>query len=419
MCKARAFLGLPGGCALREVVTEIERQRGAVGRLVVRLSICFLTLGLAWSPAMAFDLGEWVPGLKLSPFLSERVEYETNVFQAPSHSQGDVIFKTIPGILADYTFGPHSLSAGYRAEILNYATLTSQNNTHHIAAGQLRLDFPRTLINLKDDFTRTSDPPGTELTGPILSTTNFLKPEGEYRLTPSFSVGLNASWLHQRFDDPSIGDLIDRDEYLTGASVFWKVLPKADLSLNYYYGWTTFTNSSDRNYTQNSITVAVRGEITAKLSSTFGVGYTHQSADRSGQVAFSGWTTGGEWVYRPTDRTTISLATLRASQASTDGLNPYYVTTSATLAAQHQLLPKLSVGARVGVGMNDYPDKDTINGKTDWRQDTFSVAGVQIGYDIQPWLRVGLEYLRIGRDSNFPSFRFVDERISGHVTVQF
>jgi hypothetical protein len=390
-----------------------------LGRVISMLLFCLLTLVPAWSPAVAFDLGEWVPGLKLSPFLSERVEYESNVFQAPSHSQGDVIFKTIPGILADYTFGSHSLSGGYRAEILNYATLTSQNNTHHIAAAQLRLDFPRTLINLKDDFTRTSDPPGTELTGPILSTTNVLNPTGEYRLTQSFSVGLNSSWLHQRFDDSSIGTLIDRDEYLAGASVFWKFLPKADLSLNYYYGWTTFTHSSDRNYTQNSLTLALRGEITAKLSSTFRVGYTHQSADQSGQVAFSGLTTGGEWVYRPTDRTTVSLVTLRTSQASTDGLNPYYVTTSATLSAQHQLMPKLSVGAQLGVGMVNYPDKDTINGKTDWRQDSFSVAGAEIGYDIRPWLRVGLDYLRTGRDSNFSSFRFVDERISGHVTVQF
>ena len=136
------------------------RIRG-LGRIISLLLFCLLTVVLAWSPAVAFDLGEWVPGLKLSPFLSERVEYESNVFQAPSHSQGDVIFKTIPGILADYQFGSHSLSAGYRAEILNYATLTAQDNTHHIAAGQLRLEFPRTLINLKDDFTRTSDPPGT------------------------------------------------------------------------------------------------------------------------------------------------------------------------------------------------------------------------------------------------------------------
>src|SRR5947209_19520873 len=89
------------------------------------------------SSASAFDLGEWVPGLKLSPFLSERVEYETNVFQTPSHSKDDVIFKTIPGFVADYTFGAHSLSAGYPAEILKYCDLTNQDSVHQNGGGKL------------------------------------------------------------------------------------------------------------------------------------------------------------------------------------------------------------------------------------------------------------------------------------------
>ena len=130
-------------------------QRGTMGRIVSGVPVCLLTLAVSSTPALAFDLGQWVPGLKVSPFLSERVEYESNIFQTPSHSKDDVIFKTIPGILADYTFGPHSISAGYRAEILRYLDLTDQDTVHHIAVGQLRLDFPRTLLTLKDDFTRT------------------------------------------------------------------------------------------------------------------------------------------------------------------------------------------------------------------------------------------------------------------------
>jgi Putative beta-barrel porin 2 len=398
---------------------DSPEARKRLGRTGSTLLFSLLTLALAWSPAVAVDLGEWVPGLKLTTFLSERVEYETNIFQVPSHSQGDVIFWTIPGIVVDYTAGSHSLSAGYRAEILNYATLTAQNNTHHMFSGQLRLEYPRTLITVTDSFARTSEPPGTELSGPIESTTNALGLAGQYRLTPTFSVGLSSSWVHQSFDESSIGNLINRDEYLAGASVFWKVLPKTDLSLNYYHGWTTFTEASDRNYTSNGFTVGLNGRLTAKLSSTMFVGYTLQNADNSNQVAYSGWVTGGGWTYTPTEKTTISLSTLRATQASTDGSNPYYVTTSAFLSAGVQVLPKVTVNARLGGGVNDYPTKDTINGKTDWRQDSFGVAGVGITYAIQPWLSVGLDYLRTSRDSNFSSFNFVDERISGRVTVQF
>ena len=131
-------------------VQEGSVQRGIIARIASGVSVCLLTLSLSGTDATAFDLGEWIPGLKLSPFLSERVEYESNIFQTPSHTKDDIIFKTIPGFVADYSFGPHSISAGYRAEILRYLDLTNQDTVHHIAVGQLRLDFPRTLLTLGD-----------------------------------------------------------------------------------------------------------------------------------------------------------------------------------------------------------------------------------------------------------------------------
>lgn len=390
-----------------------------VARTASALLVCLLVLGPMGSPARALDLGEWIPGLKLSPFFSQRVEYESNVFQVPSHSKDDIIFKMIPGFLADYTFGSHSLSAGYRAEILRYLDLTNQDTVHHIAVGQLRLDFPRTLLTLRDDFARTSDPPGTELTGRILSNTNVLKPEAEYRWTSTFSTGLSYAWTDVRFDDRFIGSLIDRDEHLIGGSVFWKVVPKGDLLFNYTYGRVIFTTATERDYTDHIITVGLRGDITAKLSSTFRVGYLIRTPDSSSQTGFSGLFLSGDTTYKPTERTTITLSTQRTTQESTFGTGAFYVTSNATLSATQQLLPKLSVTARLGGGLNDYSTKQSADGKTDWRADSFLLAGAQVEYDIQPWLRVGLEYLRTSRDSNFPSFRFVDDRVTVRGTVQF
>jgi Putative beta-barrel porin 2 len=386
-----------------------------------RIAIAIVGSALLWFPvghAAALDLGEWVPGLKVSPFLGERVEYETNVLQVHSHSQSDVVFKTIPGFVADYTFGPHSASAGYRAEILRYVDLTNQDTVHHIAAAQLNLDFPRTRLNFRDDFVRTSDPPNTELTGRILSNTNTLKPSAEYRLTPRFSTGLAYSWIYQRFDDKSIGDLIDRDEHLVLASIFWKFIPRADVGLNYGIGRTTFV-TADRDYTRQQVTISLRGDITPKLTSTFRVGWELRDPDNSNQESGSGFYMGGEWAYKPTERTIIRLVTERSIQESTFGTTTFYTTTAAQLLAQHQLLPKLSIGARLGGGRNDYSTKDTFNGKTDFRQDWFFVAGANVEYNIQRWLRVGLEYLRTSRTSNFDPFSFVDERVSGKVTLQF
>jgi hypothetical protein len=376
-------------------------------------------MAVSCTPAMALDLGQWIPGLKLSPFLSERVEYDSNVFQTPSHTKDDIIFKTIPGFVADYTFSPHSISAGYRAEILRYLDLTNQDTVHHIGVAQLRLDFPRTLLTLRDDFTRTSDPPGTELTGRILSTTNVLKPEGEYRITSSFSTGLNYSWTRVRFDDRPIGDLIDRDEHLIGASVFWKFMPRGDVFFNYSYGISSFTEADDRDFTSHNITIGLRGDITSKLSSVFRIGYTREDPVHGNQTSYNGLIFGGDTTYRPTDRLTFTLSTQRGRQESVFGTNAFYVTSNATLSALYQILPKVTLTARLGGGINDYSTKQTADGKTDFRHDSFILAGAQADYDIQPWLRVGLEYLRTSRDSNFPSFRFVDDRITARGTLQF
>ncbi len=233
--------------------------------LGVALMVCLLATLLPAHPVPALDLREWVPGLTVSPFLGERVEYESNVFQAPSHAKGDVIFKTIPGFLADYNFGPHSLSGGYRAEILRYVDLTNQDTTNHFAVGQLRLDFPRLLVNIREDFAHTTDPPGTELTGPIESDTSILTPEIEYGLTQRFSVGVNYSWTHVHFQ-PSVDEL-DRNEHLVGASVFWRFLPKTDLRLSYGYGEKDFTVATDRDVTRHVVTLGLRGDLTAKISS--------------------------------------------------------------------------------------------------------------------------------------------------------
>jgi hypothetical protein len=401
------------------VGSQGEEALKGLARLTLLAALGLAALCLTSSPAAALDLGQWVPGLRLSPFLSQRVDYESNVFQTPSHEQDDVIFKTIPGFLADYTFGPHSASVGYRAEILNYLDLTTQDTTHHIAVGQLSLDYPRLLVNLRDDFTQTSDPPGTELTGRVLSKTNVLKPEAEYRLTSRFSTGLAYAWTWVRFDERSVSEDIDRDEHLVAASVFWKFVPRADLVLSYAYGWTSFARSSDRDYTRHLVTLGVRGDLTPKLASSFRMGVLVRDPDRSDHPGYTGLAFGGDFTYRPTERTTIVLLADRSPQESTFLTTDFYVTTNATLTAQHQLLPKLSVGARVGGGANDYSTKQTVGTKTDWRYDTFVAAGANAEYSLQPWLRLGFEYLWSSRDSNFSPFEFVDNVVTGRLTFQF
>jgi hypothetical protein len=392
----------------------VRRSRRAAALCLVAL------LAGAPAPAAALDLDEWVPGLKLTPFFTERVTYDTNVFQVPNNAQADWIFKTIPGFLADYTFGPHSATLGYRAEILNYVTLTSQDTVNHAAVAQLRLDYPKTLLLLRDDFVKTTDPPNTELTGPIASITNVLAPEAEYRLTNRFSVGANYAWTYVRFpDEEQVADDLDRDEHLVGASVFWKVRPKADIRLNYNYGTKFFRVETDRDVTRHQVLLALRGDLTAKLSSTFRIGFEKRDPDSSFQPGYFGPVMGGDFVYRPTERTTLTLVTDRSVQESTFGDVPFFVTTSGAFGVQQVLFNKFIASLRGTVGQNEYPTKQTLNGQTDWRNDLFYAYGAGLDYEIRPWLTVGVEYLHLGRRSNFNAFDFETDRFTAKVLLQF
>jgi len=70
---------------------QAHKQWGKIpksDRIASTVLFGLLSVVPAWSPAVAFDLGEWVPGLTLSSFFSERLEYESNAFRAPSHSRG-------------------------------------------------------------------------------------------------------------------------------------------------------------------------------------------------------------------------------------------------------------------------------------------------------------------------------------------
>jgi hypothetical protein len=389
-----------------------RRSRRSRLSLVVILGLLFAPVGAAW----ALDLREWVPGLRVSPFLSQRVEYETNVFQVPSRAEDDVIFRTVPGLVVDYSFGPHTVSAAYRAEILNFLELSSQNTVHHIGVAQLRLEFPKTLVTVRDDYVQTSEPPNSELTGRIDSITNILAPEVEYRVTERLALGLNTSWTHVDYED-LVGEL-DREEYVVGVSAFWKVRPTADVRLNYSYGEKIF-DQSERDVTRHIVTVGLRGDLTAKLSSSFRIGVEHREPKGSGLTDFTGLVMGGDFVYKPTERTTITLVTERTPQESVFGTNLFYVSTSAGLSVRQQFTPKLAVNLRVAGGENDYSRKETLDGRTKFRNDTLVGGTAGVEYALQEWLRFSLEYAHARRDSNFPTFDFKDDKFSGVVTFQF
>ena len=390
------------------------RVRYARSRVLRVLLVLVMGSLLGAAPASAIELGEWVRGLRLTPFVSQKFEYESNVFQVPEDEQDDVIFTTIPGFILELSRSELTLSLGYRAEFLSFLDLTAQNTVHNFVALQGRYETPRTLLTLRGDVIDTSEPPGTELTGRIDSLTVYVAPEAEYRLTSRLSAGLNYSWRHVDYETQF--DELDRDEHLVGGSVFWKFRPTADIGLNYSYGWLDFDTAPERDATRHLVSVILRGDLTAKLSSTLRFGYETRDGDLED---FEGFIMGGALTYRPGARTSVTLAVDRSLQESVFATSAFYVTTIGVLTVEHQIRPRLTVRGIATLGNNDYPNEETVDGRTDTRNDWIYGFGAGVEYEVLRWMRLGAQYTYEQRDSNFSAFDFTDHRAWLTVTFRY
>lgn len=383
-------------------------------------------------PAWAVDLGQWVSGLKAQLYANERFEYDTNVFLQRSRAEDDFIIRSALGFVATYEKGPVSLGAGYRAEFLDFLTLNSQDNIHHFPVLNLAISPERWKLGLRTSVSATSDPPNSEITSRLDTTTITFAPDYEYKLTPRLALGVNYGWNRVIYDKRA--EPLNKIEQVFGGSVFWKFVSKSDVYFRYNYGFSDFVQPAqprddgrltDRDVDARHIfLVGLRGDVTPKISSSFQIGYETREYE---SVRFGEESTillGGETTYRPTERTRLSLLSSRSIQDSIFGqrlLTITYVSTAFTLVGEQQLGTKVRANGRVLHVTNEYPNKEVTGTEVRqrWRDDTILGWGGGIDYDIQKWLTVGAEYAHTRRDSTFSEFNYKDDKITAKLTLQF
>ncbi len=419
----RSMLSLAPSSTLRALLLfakfAIRNPKFAILLLAVSISLCYS--GFAYSQvskvhpaissaALGFRWGE----LRIHPAFSLTEQYESNVFQTPSNEQGDFSTRISPGFALDLPAGRHDFFGGYRAEFVKYVKLKNQDTINHFATLGMKLDYPSGLtVNMDNVFSKSTEAPLTDTTGPVKNLQDVLGTSVEYRLAERYSIALSHQLYYINYLQQS-NEFLDRVENRVGLTGFYRIFPKTDVLFEPGYGRIEYLQSSSTNRNANNygVLVGVRGEPTARMRGIAKVGYLFRDPQEVGGKSFSGVVTSNQWDYQITGKTNLTLTLERRPFESSFVNNVFFTSIFGILTANYIFSPNLSFQANLGAAYNQYPVTATVGTQTAKRNDTLFGAGAGVTYTFNRWFFVRAHYQFDRRNSNFGIFDFNDNRAS-------
>jgi len=300
---------------------------------------------------------------------SSSVKWQSNVLYDENDEIEDLLFTLSPGFEVNVGRGVSNLDLSIITsyDILRYDDLTElDNELFHIKAvssyKNTRWDVSGSVSY---DAKQSSGADGNTNRLGRLTESDELRAnlEGEYRLSPKFSIGSGVKYSDVEYqDEPGIAD---RETTTIPLDIFYELSPKVDLSVGYQYktsevgevsvGDTTFgrfTDSYDK--TSHFINVGARGELLPKLTGFFKVGY--RETDRDDRKSQSTLGLDADLTYSVTPKVTSRLNLGRDFGVGGEGQSTE--NTSVDAIATYSINMHYSASAFAGYTLREYTESD-------------------------------------------------------------
>lgn len=339
--------------------------------------------------------------------------------------QRDSITTYNPGMQAQLPLlDRHKLVLDYVSNIERHSRFHLDNIEDQSGAAQLLLDFPgglkiRGLAEWKDGH----DPRGSAVaTAGVGSTPNkwFTSTYGGEALMESQTfarlrlkstrwefIGVNAGPR----DGVSAGDINTRNrlENYSALALGGRVAPKTYLFVEgtaeqAIYEINKQLDSST--YTEN---IGAKWEATAKTQGELKFGLRQRymaTASPRGAGKFNGFNMDGNILWRPQERTQVTLAFYRKTNETVLPGTTFFVSTGTNLTLTHAFTQKWRATANFSYNKDRYSDFFFTDNKTLRRIDNYFTGGVGLWYQIQPWLGARATYTYNERLSNSDSAQY-------------
>ncbi len=375
-------------------------------------------------------LGVRMGSFVLFPNLAVQEQYESNIYATSNDEDDDFITRVLPNLRLQSDWNNHELVVETGGDIGFYADHSDEDFQDYYVASRGRIDVRRsTQLTLGGAFRHlhesreSPDSPGPNTAD---EPTQFNTYSAETNLRHDFgriNASVGGSFTRFSFEDPNAvggGEVNehdrDRDVYVGTARVGYVIQPAYEAFVRATYNKRVYDGTEagtgiDRDSQGVSGVVGLDVDFGGIVFGDFFLGYGYQDYEDSSLDSFGGLAGGADMTWNVTGLTTITgILSGEIAETTETGASGRLVTTG-QIGIDHELRRNIILGGNVRVTRDDF---EGIS-RTDW----IYGAGADATYLINRYLRAGLGYEFVKRDSDVSSEDFTNHTILVRVGLQY
>lgn len=364
------------------------------------------------------------------PRLTVDLERDDNIYAVAADETSDTIWRVKPEIALRSDWSRHSLSAFASSSINRYSDNGTEDNEEYTLGLNGKLDVVRgSFISGGLQYQKLTEPRSAP-TSPVAALAPI-----QYELVTAALTGVKefnrlrlTGDLNSKSYDYEDGrnaageldqDFRDRDQYRYGVKADYAVSPDTAFYVSLTGDSRRYDTDSARDSDGYILSAGVDFELAQAVRGQIDAGYMKQTYDNfvtsTGRRVddISGFSTKTKVEWFPTELTTVTFNATRNIDESVVANSQGFVSTTGSVAVDHELLRNVLLSGQANFGNDDYEGID--------REDKRSGAKASVSYLMNRRVGVFLTYTYLKQKSEGANAArsFTDNKLAASLALQF
>jgi hypothetical protein len=193
--------------------------------------------------------------------------------------------------------------------------------------------------------------------------------------------------------------------------LFYKLRPKTSLFFEYVFTDIGYTDDTTLNSKEHNFFLGVEWKITAKSKGSVKAGYGLRDFTASGTNNTNAFIFEGKVEHKFTPKTSLTVTASRRTDETNIPSTFFVLTDEVEVTYQQMVTSKITGSIALGYANESYGADLTFGALTAKRKDNFYRVSLGLQYEFRKWLKAGISYTHITRDSNFSDFNYSNNTV--------